>query len=515
MATPEVSNHLNEAENLAVQLSEAITCGDKDEAKQCAEKLAALYLPVSVKVDQKAYPPDTIRLSVGVEDAELDSSIPITMIVTVDMTISELKIKIKNDFGFHPFLQTWVIGKRLARDTDTLFNHGVSKDGDRAFLFIKAAKAAHLSREQQKQEAQHQRLDDIIVSMERNSLEPRGTGPPVAAKPRPPPLLPKPPQLLRPTIGWVCPMCTFLNKPTRPGCEICGCERPAGYKVPAAYQPDKDEVLRIQQEQAARLQYERALDEQRARNFHFHLETDSQNLIQNSEAMECPICFSTIEPGEGAVLRECLHGFCRECLKGTIINNMDAEVVCPYMCEDYSCNYKLLDREILSLLSQGEYQKFLELRLSIAESRSENSYHCKTPDCAGWCIYEDDVNVFECQRCQETNCLLCKAIHKDMDCQQYQDDLRIRAENDIAAKQTADALQALIDNGEAMYCPKCKVIVQKKDGCDWICCLMCKTEICWVMKQARWGPNGSGDTSGGCRCRVNNVPCHPNCNNCH
>lgn len=58
-------------------------------------------------------------------------------------------------------------------------------------------------------------------------------------------------------IGWVCPMCTFLNKPTRPGCEICGCERPAGYKVPAAYQPDKDEVLRIQQEQAARLQYER------------------------------------------------------------------------------------------------------------------------------------------------------------------------------------------------------------------------------------------------------------------
>lgn len=71
-------------------------------------------------------------------------------------------LQIKNDFGFHPFLQTWVIGKRLARDTDTLFNHGVSKDGDRAFLFIKAAKAAHLSREQQKQEAQHQRLDGKI-----------------------------------------------------------------------------------------------------------------------------------------------------------------------------------------------------------------------------------------------------------------------------------------------------------------------------------------------------------------
>lgn len=50
-------------------------------------------------------------------------------------------------------------------------------------------------------------------------------------------------------------------------------------------------------------------------------------------------------------------------------------------------------------------------------------------------------------------------------------------------------LQSLLQNGEAMKCPRCDIIVQKKDGCDWICCLMCKTEICWVTKQARWGPN--------------------------
>lgn len=103
--------------------------------------------------------------------------------------------------------------------------------------------------------------------------------------------------------------------------------------------------------------------------------------------------------------------------------------------------------------------------------------------------------------------------------------------------------QQLLKNGEAMNCPKCQVIVQKKDGCDWICCLMCKTEICWVTKQARWGPQvrhknteiirlvihkhqmanlnlvlppqGAGDISGGCKCRVNGVLCHPRCQNCH
>ncbi|RXN30458.1 ranBP-type and C3HC4-type zinc finger-containing 1-like protein [Labeo rohita] len=216
-------------------------------------------------------------------------------------------------------------------------------------------------------------------------------------------------------------------------------------------------------------------------------------------------------PGEGAVLRECLHSFCRECLKETVLNCMDAEVACPHRDDAYSCNCKLQDREIKS----DEYQKFLELRLNIAESRSENSYHCKTPDCAGWCIFEDDVNEFTCDICNETNCILCKAIHKGMNCKEYQDDLRIRAQNDDAARQTTQMLDQLLKNGEAMNCPKCQVIVQKKDGCDWICCLMCKTEICWVTKQARWGPQGAGDISGGCKCRVNGVLCHPRCQNCH
>lgn len=55
--------------------------------------------------------------------------------------------------------------------------------------------------------------------------------------------------------------------------------------------------------------------------------------------------------------------------------------------------------------------------------------------------------------------------------------------------------QQLLKNGEAVNCPKCQVIVQKKDGCDWICCLMCKTEICWVTKQARWGPQVRDNTT--------------------
>lgn len=42
-----------------------------------------------------------------------------------------------------------------------------------------------------------------------------------------------------------------------------------------------------------------------------------------------------------------------------------------------------------------------------------------------------------------------------------------------------------------MHCPQCQIVVQKKDGCDWIRCTVCHTEICWVTKGRRWGPEVS------------------------
>ncbi|XP_075997101.1 ranBP-type and C3HC4-type zinc finger-containing protein 1 [Genypterus blacodes] len=512
--TPAVA--LNEAEELARSLSEALSCGDAQEAVRLSQRLSELSVPVCVSINSQAYPQDSIRLKVGVEDAQSDNYIPITVVVSPVMTIAQLKDKINEDFGFHPLLQRWVIGKRLARDQETLHNHGVRQNDDQVFLFIRSANDACLTRHQQNQDEKQQLLLGIMESMK---LIPRGhagdgaIAPPTdKTPPRPPPKPPKakPRVAPKPRIGWACTQCTYVNKPTRPGCEICGDARTQDYQVPDFYKPDTAEVQRLQQEQLATMQYQQALKDERERNFQTLRATDGQPLIPNHAQVDCPVCYSPLQPGEGVVLRECLHTFCRACLKGTILNSQEAEVSCPDDCES-----KLQDREISALLTEEEYQRFLELRLNIAESCLENTFHCQTPNCAGWCVYEDEVDEFPCEICKDTNCILCRAIHKDMTCKDYQDDLRVRAENDMAAKKTKEMLDRLLQDGEAMHCPRCDIIVQKKDGCDWIRCLMCKTELCWVTKQARWGPNGYGDTSGGCRCRVNNQSCHPNCQNCH
>lgn len=37
---------------------------------------------------------------------------------------------------------------------------------------------------------------------------------------------------------------------------------------------------------------------------------ENWDIIPNSEAIECPICFVTYGPREGVILRDCLHMFC-------------------------------------------------------------------------------------------------------------------------------------------------------------------------------------------------------------
>ena len=44
-----------------------------------------------------------------------------------------------------------------------------------------------------------------------------------------------------------------------------------------------------------------------------------------------------------------------------------------------------------------------------------------------------------------------------MNCKQYQEDLKIRAQNDGAARDTQIMIKKMVDDGDAMPCPQCQV----------------------------------------------------------
>ncbi|XP_069813046.1 sharpin isoform X2 [Dendropsophus ebraccatus] len=529
--------HLCTKEELAGRLSRAVEAGEAVLAAQYASELARQKVPLQVQLKPICYPKNEICMKVGVEDAS--ASVNISTYVSAHTTIAALKQQICREYQFHPSIQRWIIGQCLCSDERTVASYGVRKDGDTAFLYLLGAKQAKLTPQEAYISGSSQPFPPGLPgSMPGATWDERNKFNTMPARPSPrngvsqyfwaekmeQPLLPlelqpigqKPPAPAAPPSpaqpGWSCPQCTFINKPTRPGCEMCSADRPSDYVVPEEYTPDEVERRRLQLEKDSYQQYKKALEEERQQNFLHLIQLDNEVLIPNQEPIECRICYTDVPAGGGVLLRECLHSFCRECLRQVVNCCEDPEVSCPFRDDTYACDRKLQDRELVSV---DEYSRLLERSLVVAESRSQNSYHCRTADCRGWCIYEDSVNEFVCPICEAQNCLICKAIHDGMNCKEYQDDLRIRAQNDAAAKQTSDMLKTLVQTGEAMYCPACQIIVQKKDGCDWIRCTMCQTEICWVTKGPRWGPQGPGDTSGGCQCNVNGRKCDPRCQNCH
>ncbi|XP_071448568.1 ranBP-type and C3HC4-type zinc finger-containing protein 1-like isoform X2 [Hetaerina americana] len=223
-----------------------------------------------------------------------------------------------------------------------------------------------------------------------------------------------------------------------------------------------------------------------------------------------------VSTNEGVTLRECLHSFCQPCLVSTIKFCEDAEVKCPYRDDEYTCDSTLQDREIRALIPLDLQEQLLARSIDLAEKRmGAKAFHCKTPDCKGWCVLEDNTNEFPCPVCGRNNCLNCQAIHGGVDCTSYQESLRWDSEVNVDQKETKETLQIMMKEGKAIKCPSCGAVIMKDTGCDWLCCFMCKIEICWITRGPRWGPKGNGDISGGCKCKVNGLKCHPMCNNCH
>uniref|UniRef100_A0A8C7Z3B7 RanBP-type and C3HC4-type zinc finger-containing protein 1 n=1 Tax=Oryzias sinensis TaxID=183150 RepID=A0A8C7Z3B7_9TELE len=475
-------------------------------------------------------------LVVVVEDST--SSCCITVKVFPQMTTESLKQQMFLEYGFHPRVQRWIIGQCLCTDKRSLASYGVHQDGDTAFLYLLSARHARLTHQVLQQDQESALLHSPPLSFQTpqlpvsstngllsrdrgaistlpsrlhmiNSYRSSSSGESERQKVSEirdfinleiPPLKDGLSPSTSSTQGWSCPSCTYINKPTRPGCEICSTNRPESYIVPGGYQPDAPELRRIQQEKESIRQYQQAREKERRENFARLVMMDGQDLVPNPDPVDCRICYMDLPSGQGVLLRECLHCFCRDCLRSVIMLSEEPEVSCPYRDDAYSCDGVLQEREIKALVSAEEYERWLQRGLSMAESRCEGSYHCATPDCLGWCV---------------SHVSFLHAIHEGMNCKQYQDDLAVRAINDSAARRTTHLLMTLVQSGEAMYCPQCGIIVQKRDGCDWLRCTVCHIEICWVTRGPRWGPKGPGDTSGGCRCNVNNQKCHPKCQNCH
>ncbi|KOC65587.1 RanBP-type and C3HC4-type zinc finger-containing protein 1 [Habropoda laboriosa] len=434
------------------KLEAAIASGHHQQAAGLAKELARLKIHCSVIRQRSARLKDQlIKVNMYIED-KLAHQGPIPLQLPSRMTVAELKTKIHTEFEIPTNVQRWIIGKNLADRDEVTLNELQAVDGSPVFLYLVAPEL---------------RPESVIRVEKTNETE---------------------------------EVANVINDDTSAPTEVLQIVE------------ENREVVEGPQETEER----NTPEEVKMDRYEELISLENCDVIPNSEPIECPVCFVTYGPREGVILRDCLHMFCRSCIANTIRYCEEAEVKCPYRDSEYTCESTLQEREIKALVEPEIYQQHLAKSIAQAENNAgNNAFHCKTPDCPGWCIYDDDVNNFLCPVCGANNCLTCQAIHAGKNCKQYQQELRFSKETDQESRRTAEMLEDMVDRGEALACPTCAVVLMKKWGCDWLRCSMCKTEICWVTRGPRWGPGGKGDTSGGCRCGENGVKCHPRCNYCH
>lgn len=172
-----------------------------------------------------------------------------------------------------------------------------------------------------------------------------------------------------PNNNWLCHICEVRNPIVTNICKFCDTKK----KV--------------------KLEYEELLA----------LENSENNLVLNFEKFDCTICFGNFQAGEGVIIRNCFHTFCKDCLTNFIKVSEVSDIKCP----ETDCEFYLQDREIRTILPKIDYENYLKKGLNIAENQSINSFHCKTPNCNVWWIIEENTNQIHCGVCCKVNCISC------------------------------------------------------------------------------------------------------------
>ncbi|XP_055491653.1 probable E3 ubiquitin-protein ligase RNF217 [Leucoraja erinacea] len=200
----------------------------------------------------------------------------------------------------------------------------------------------------------------------------------------------------------------------------------------------------------------------------------------------------------------CKKAVCEECLKRYLSNQVQlgrAEIKCPIT----ECSKYMDESTVISNLPRDDivkYSYFLEL------SRMDSSTK-PCPQCKHFTTFRLKSNIpnptksenkfkIQCPVCQFVWCFKCHSPwHEGLNCKEYR-------KGDKLLRHWASE----IEHGQrnAQKCPKCKIHIQRTEGCDHMNCSQCNTNFCYrcgeTYRQLRFfGDHTSNLSIFGCKYR--------------
>ncbi len=185
----------------------------------------------------------------------------------------------------------------------------------------------------------------------------------------------------------------------------------------------------------------------------------------------CPVCY---DETADYVDMECGHALCRICYKGYLDAQMkDGPEVVLCRCPISPCKLIVSDENFKILLDPQDYKRYQEYYKKSFISNNKTTKYCPAPNCNDAVIYPSMKQADIICKCGNDFCFKCmKPAHRPIPC-------------DVLAEWQAKINQGMDDSEiwlklNTKPCPKCKVSIQKNQGCMHMTCSQCRYEFCWL-----------------------------------
>ena len=146
-------------------------------------------------------------------------------------------------------------------------------------------------------------------------------------------------------------------------------------------------------------------------------------------------------------------------------------------CIDPKCEREIKEEEIMEFLTdEAIKEKFRKFKRQKLLMLNENARFCPVIDCEGYMIGSRLKPKLECPECKFVICFDCsKPWHGYFTkCSSAQN-----AENMDEDDKKYHQWEL---NKDVKKCPKCRMRIEKNEGCNHMTCISCKYEFCWICK---------------------------------
>ncbi|CAD6196758.1 unnamed protein product [Caenorhabditis auriculariae] len=244
---------------------------------------------------------------------------------------------------------------------------------------------------------------------------------------------------------------------------------------------------------------------------------DTDMRIFKKKGAECEICASYKKGEEFVRFPGCQHIFCRDCFKMHFEHKIDSQELNGLTC--IGCRNEPTEEFLASILSEEYFERYKSLQVDLAVHKGDLSI-CPRPACQNPAkITNRAKRLAECSNCGMCFCISCKrAYHAIEPCKFRKDEKEnvmkeweessheqrlIMSKRYGGLKQLQNLVEMFQNSNwfeeNSKPCPKCRVPIEKIEGCHKMHCTKCDCYFCWLCGKVldKENPYGHFNVSGG------------------